>query len=142
MFDMNSCPRDAAQSSFSSLCRFKPFRNGPDRDSDTGLAEAQGKRCCPRPRPGAEIERIVLLPLTDGVWMPSWEAYGIVVLRRTTAKSPNLVNLHVPKYPMMAVAAVARSKQTEEKKHVTDPNAIRRQMRLSGARLSKRPTSI
>jgi hypothetical protein len=40
------------------------------------------------------------------------------------AKASNFVNLHVPKYTMVTIATVARSKQPEEKKHVADSDRI------------------
>ncbi len=89
--------------------RFKPFWNRPDREWATGLAEPQGRMCRPRPRPEAEVERVILVPLADRVRVPPREPFGVVAPGRAAAKVPNFIDLHVPKYPMVAIPAVARS---------------------------------
>jgi hypothetical protein len=52
------------------------------------------------------------------------EAFGIIALGRLAAQSANFFHFQVAKYPMMAVAAVARCEQAEEKKHIADADTV------------------
>jgi hypothetical protein len=74
--------------------------------------------------------------------MPPKESFGIVALGRSAAKPAHFVDFQVSKYTMVAVPAIERSEQAEEKKHVADANAVPLQMRLGCARLPESPTPI
>src|SRR5437764_578930 len=74
--------------------------------------------------------------------MSSQESFGIVALGRSAAKAAHFIDFQVSKYPMMAIPAITRSEQTEEKKHVADADTIPLQMRLGRTRLPKGPTPI
>lgn len=74
--------------------------------------------------------------------MSPLKALGVIFLGRSAANSAHFIDFQVSKYPMMAIPTVLRSKQAEEKEHVTHANAIPVQMRLRRTRLTKSPTPI
>ena len=96
----------------------------------------------PRFAPRAEIKRVVLIPLADCMRMSAQESFWIVTLGGMAAQSAHFIDFHVSEYPMMAVLAVGRRKQAEEKKHIADADAVPLQMCLRRARLPEGPTPI
>jgi len=74
--------------------------------------------------------------------MPPQESFRIVPLGGSAPQAADFFDFQVSEYPMMAVLAVAGCEQAEEKKYVTDADAIPLQMGLGRARLSERPTPI
>ena len=56
--------------------------------------------------------------------MLAQETFGTVALVRSAAYSANFFHFQVAKYPMMAVPAVARCEQAEEKKYIADADTV------------------
>src|SRR5712691_3195315 len=74
--------------------------------------------------------------------MSPQESLGVVALGRSAAKPAHFIDFQISKYPMMAILAVARSEQAEEKKHVADADTVFLQMRLGRARLPEGPMPV
>ena len=89
-----------------------------------------------------KVKRVVLVPHSNGMGMSPLETLRAVTFGWVYTQVAYLIDYQVSEYPMMTVLAVVGCKKTEEKKHVTDTNRVVRQMRLRGASLPKRPSSI
>lgn len=92
--------------------------------------------------PYAEIECIVLIPLSNRMRMPAEESIRMVALGRSAAKVTNFVNFQVSEYAMVAAPAIRRSEQAKKEKYVADTDTVSLQMRLGCARLSESPAPI
>ncbi len=100
------------------------------------------RMCSPRLGAEAEVKRVVLVPLSDRMWMPPDQAFKISVLGRSGTKPPHFIHLHIAEYTMMAILAFQRSEQAEEKEYVADTDTIPLQMRLRCTSLPEGPTPI
>jgi hypothetical protein len=93
----------------------------PERTA--GLSEAQGFMVLIRNSAHALINGVVLIPLSEHVWMLSVQQANRSFRRRNYVLHPQIAE-----YAMVVLASVFTGKQAEEKEHVANPDAHSREM--------------
>jgi hypothetical protein len=85
----------------------------------------------------AEVERVVRVPLPDGVRMPLREAGGLARSVGLGAERDYFLNDERAEDPMMPIAPIRIGEQPEEQENIADTHAVVLEVRLGGAGLTE-----
>jgi hypothetical protein len=92
--------------------------------------------------PSPKVDGVIVIPLADRVWMPPWKTLQFISLVGPTPKRPYFLDLKETKNSMVTVSTILTCEKPKKEESITNTNSLLCQMRLGGASLAKRTSTL